>query len=119
MAWDSSRPVPWQRLVKEWLLYVGIMGVLFVLFFRDRGLVGALAGLLVSGPLYLGVGYVLAKLGYQRKTLKGMSTPQASEPGSSTPPEPSTSASAQRGRPAPTKRTSTGINRPKAKRRRR
>ncbi len=28
-----------------------------------------LGGLLVSGPLYLGFGYVLAKFGYQRKTL--------------------------------------------------
>lgn len=70
MAWDSSRPVPWQRLVREWLLYVGIMAALFLLLFRSTSLVGIFAGLLVSGPLYLGFGYVLAKFGYQRKTLK-------------------------------------------------
>ena len=69
MAWDSTRPVPWTRLAREWLIYVGIMGVVFVLFFRNDGLVGILAGLLVSGPLYLMVGYVLAKLGYRRETL--------------------------------------------------
>ena len=25
MGWDSSRPVPWQRLVREWLVYAAIM----------------------------------------------------------------------------------------------
>lgn len=70
MAWDASRPVPWQRLTREWLIYVALMGVLFVVFFRDQNLVGIFAGLLASGPLYLAFGFVLAKFGYQRKTLK-------------------------------------------------
>ena len=30
MAWDSSREVPWRRLVREWLLYVAIMAVVLV-----------------------------------------------------------------------------------------
>lgn len=70
MAWDSTRPVPWRRLIREWLLYVTLMAVVFVLFFRDGGLLGILAGLLASGPLYLAFGFVLAKFGYQRKSWK-------------------------------------------------
>lgn len=68
MGWDSSRPVPWLQLTRSWLVYVAIMAVVFVLFFRDQPLIGIFAGLLVSGPLYLGFGWVLAKFGYQRKT---------------------------------------------------
>ena len=71
VAWDANRPVPWQRLVREWLIYVTIMAVVFVVFFRDRGLLGILAGLLASGPLYLAIGYALAKLGYQRQAAQG------------------------------------------------
>ena len=67
MAWDASRPVPWRRLIREWLIYVAIMSVIFLIFFRDDPLVGIFAGLLASGPLYLLVGYVLAKVGYQRQ----------------------------------------------------
>ncbi len=74
MAWDSSRPVPWRRLVREWLIYVAIMSVIVVLFMRDRALSGIFAGLLVSGPLYLGFGAVLAKFGYTRKTMKELRT---------------------------------------------
>ena len=77
MRWDSSRPVPWQRLVREWLIYVGIMVAVLVVFFRDSGIVGAIAGLLVSGPLYLLFGFVMAKLGYQRRSLREMGTPRA------------------------------------------
>ncbi|MFN3254660.1 MAG: hypothetical protein ACE37B_03100 [Ilumatobacter sp.] len=117
MAWDSSRPVPWRRLVREWLIYVGIMAILLAIFFRDSGFVGALAGLLISGPLYLGFGFVLAKLGYQRKSLKELRTPRA-EPRSSGSSS-SDSAGPSRPRPAPTSRTSTGINRPNAKKRKR
>ena len=70
MAWDSTRPVPWRRLIREWLIYAAIMAAVFLIFFRDASLVGAMAGLLISGPLYLVFGAVLAKFGYQRKSLK-------------------------------------------------
>ena len=84
-----------------------------VLVFRDQNVVGLIGGVLASGPLYLGLGYVLAKLGYQRKTLKEMRTPRA---GVSTP---ETLTEDSRGRPAPTRRTTTGpSNRPRAKKRR-
>ena len=117
MAWDNSRPVPWRRLIREWLIYAVIMVFVFLVFFRDGGAIGAISGVLVSGPLYLGFGSILAKFGYQRKTLKELRTPQASSSSSS-----SSSSSEptedQTRRPAPTRRTSGGGNRPRSKKRR-
>ena len=102
MAWDPNRPIPWQRLIRDWIIYVSIMAVVFVLVYRDDLTPGPFVGLLISGPLFLGVGAVLAKFGYQRKTLSQMRTPRAtttvSEPESRRP-------------PAPTRRTSGGSNR--------
>ena len=104
--------------MREWLIYVGIMVAVLVIFFRDSGIVGAIAGLLVSGPLYLLFGYVMAKLGYQRRSLKEMGTPRAkSEEDTDT--SGGSSSSSERERPAPTRRTSGGGNRPKSKPRRR
>ncbi|CAN5484983.1 hypothetical protein BH23ACT3_BH23ACT3_05750 [soil metagenome] len=101
--------------MREWVIYALIMAVVFTLFFNDSGLVGALAGLLVSGPLYLALGAVLAKLGYQRKSIKEMRRDRTNPP-ESTPDE---HATTPRHRPAPTRRTSIGqSNRPRSKRRR-
>jgi hypothetical protein len=106
--------VPWQRLLKEWAIYAVIMAVILTVLFRDGGrLLPILGGLIVSLPLYLMFGAVLAKFGYQRKTLADMRTPRASPRGSSSSDEPG-----GRPKPAPTRRTSTGpSNRPKSKRR--
>lgn len=127
MGWDNSRPVPWQRLMREWVIYIGVMVIILAVFFRDGGLIGALAGLLISGPLYLAFGFVLAKFGYQRKSLKEMKTARA-EPrkrgknknkgDESDEAEAEADAPVQRKRPPATSRTTTGINRPKAKKRR-
>jgi len=111
MGWDSSRPVPWRRLVREWLIYAAIMTAIFLIFFRSDNAIGAIAGVLISGPLYLTFGAVMAKFGYQRQRLKDIRA-QAREN-----PKPSASASAEaadRPRPAPTSRTGGGGNRPKA-----
>jgi hypothetical protein len=118
MRWDSSRPVPWQRLMREWLIYVGIMIAVLAIFFRDSGIVGAIAGLLVSGPLYVLFGFVMAKLGYQRRSLKEIGTPRA-KPAKDADESGDPSTSDDRERPAPTRRTSGGGNRPKSKPRRR
>lgn len=104
MAWDPSRPVPWQRLTREWLLYVGLMGVIFLVFFRPDSPTGVVAGLLVSGPMYLAFGYVLAKFGYQRKTLRQLRTDTRDQARSSGPADSAT----PRPKPAPTKRTGGG-----------
>lgn len=112
VAWDATRPVPWRRLLKEWVIYAAIMAAILAVLFRDEGrLVPILGGLLVSLPLYLVFGAVLAKFGYQRKTLADLRTPRAE-------PQDATAEPAGRPKPAPTRRTSTGpSNRPKSKRR--
>ena len=113
MNWDRSRPVPWQQLVRTWLIYVAVMAAVFLLFFRGSNFAGIMGGLLVSGPLYLAIGYVLAKLGYRRQTFKELRAERdqkAAETTTSTPP--------QRNRPAPTKRTGGGTPRKPDKRKR-
>ena len=117
MAWDMSRPVPWQRLMREWVIYAAIMGVVFLLIFNDGNTIGALAGVLVSGPLYLGFGWFLAKFGYQRKTLKELRTPQAGRSGSDSDDDDDDEddALATRRPVAPTSRTAGGGNRPPSK----
>lgn len=113
MAWDSSRPVPWQRLVREWLIYVGVMAAIFLLIARNN-YAGVMAGLLISGPLYLAFGYVLAKFGYTRKTMKELRSERTTSSTSSASESESTDER-PRNRPAPTSRTSTGRGRPGTK----
>lgn len=118
MAWDSSRPVPWQRLIREWLIYVAVMAVVLIVVFRSSNVLGAFAGLLISGPLYVLFGFVLAKFGYQRKSLKEMretpAEPRTSKKKSKRSPEGDDEAGTARpSRPPPTKRTSGGDNRPR------
>ncbi len=118
MAWDSTRPVPWQRLIREWLIYAAIMSAVFLLLFNDGNALGAVAGVLISGPLYLGFGWILAKFGYERKTLKEMRTqPDGSSSKSSS--KDDDDRPAERRPVAPTSRTAGGGNRPPAKKNRR
>lgn len=98
--------MPWRRLVREYVVYAAIMVAVLVLFFRDNGAAGLIGGVLVAGPVYVGLGAVMARFGYQRKTLKDLRTPRAS------PTPAAETAPAARTRPAPTKRTSTGHNQP-------
>ena len=117
MAWDSSRPVPWGRLAREWLVYVAVMAVVFVLFLRDTVTTGSIVGLFASLPMYLIAGYVLAKFGYQRKTLRDLKSAARPAPSTSS----SSSSASVRSKPARTSRTSTGPSqhRPNNKRKRR
>ena len=90
--------------MREWLLYVGIMAIAFVVFFDPDDLAGVFAGLLVSGPLYLAFGSVLAKFGYQRKTWRELRAESAHRP----PPGSDRGNPGPRPRPAPTRRTGGG-----------
>ena len=121
MRWDSSRSVPWERLVREWVLYAGIMSAIFLVFFRDNNVIGALAGVLISGPLYLAFGAVMAKFGYTRKNLKELRAQSKAEASDKahkthdTRDESKVSDDYGRGsKPAPTSRTASGSNRPKS-----
>jgi hypothetical protein len=119
MAWDSSRPIPWVRLVRDWLLYVGIMAVVFGLVYRDRLTAGLFAGLFLSGPIFVAVGAVLAKFGYQRKTLADLRRESAARAATKPTDGGTTAPAGPRPKPAPTRRTSSGRNRPSTKQRRR
>jgi hypothetical protein len=121
MGWDSSRSVPWERLVREWVLYAGIMSAIFLVFFRDNNVIGALAGVLISGPLYLAFGAVMAKFGYTRKNLRELRARSKAEASDKTAKQDKKSddsnvSSTDGGgyKPAPTSRTSSGYNRPKS-----
>ncbi|MEM8618401.1 MAG: hypothetical protein AAGF73_01635 [Actinomycetota bacterium] len=117
MAWDSSRPVPWQRLMREWVIYALIMVAVFLVFFRDANVIGAIVGVLISGPLYLALGTVLAKFGYQRKTFREARTErqeQLAERDAASTSSGSTAHSSERPKPPPTRRTQQGSNRPRS-----
>jgi hypothetical protein len=116
MGWDSSRPVPWQRLIREWLIYAAIMSAVFVIFFRGDNVIGAIAGVLISGPLYLGFGAVMAKFGYQRQRLKDVRAASGDAAGSTTSAASDTSS---RSKPAPTSRTAGSASRPRSATKRR
>lgn len=99
--------------MKEWLVYAAIMAVVFGLILRSTTALGSAIGLLFSLPVYLGLGWVLAKFGYQRPRL-GRKASTAESAGSARPPSTSSrsapSGSGSRSRPAPTRRTSTGAS---------
>jgi hypothetical protein len=109
--------------MKEWVLYAAIMTALFLLLFRDSNIVGAIAGVLISGPLYLVLGAVLAKFGYTRKTMKQLRTKRTDDSSGSGSGSESGRDTADGGgserKPPPTRRTSGGSNRPTAKQKRR
>lgn len=118
MKWDSSRPVPWKRLAIEWAVVAVIVAVVSFSASDNRQLSSYIA-LVLGGVVYLVVGTVLAKFGYQRKTLKQMRAEAAATPRRGAAASTANAASATaRPKPAPTKRTSgSPANRP-AKRRR-
>jgi hypothetical protein len=118
MAWDSSRPVPWNRLIREWLIYAAIMSAVFLIFFRGDNVLGAIAGVLISGPLYLAFGAAMAKFGYQRTRLKDVRRASKQDADTSGTEQPAADSGTPRPRPAPTSRTAGGGNRPKASSRR-
>jgi hypothetical protein len=111
-------------MMREWLVYVSIMVVVLIVFFRDQSLIGVIAGLLVSGPLYLGFGFVLAKFGYQRKTWRELRS-ESTERGRTKASRSSRRSAVHdeptqpRPKPAPTRRTGGGSGRPGGSRKRR
>jgi len=112
MAWDSTRTVNWARLIREWIVYAVVMAVVFLIFLRDNVSAGSVVGLAASLPMYLIFGAVLAKMGYQRKTLTDLRretpprAPRSSRRSSSS--SSTTTSQPIRTRPAPTSRTTTG-----------
>jgi hypothetical protein len=102
--------VPWQRLIRDWLIYVGIMALVFFFIYRDDLSAGPFIGLLISGPMFLLIGAVLAKFGYQRKTMRDLRAESEARRAATTVESKATTAG-PRAKPAPTRRTSTGPGR--------
>ncbi len=119
MAWDSTRPIPWNRLIREWLIYAAIMSAVFLIFFRSDNVVGAIAGVLISGPLYLGFGAVMAKFGYQRTRFKDARATSKKSADAPVEAHNGSPTDGSRSKPAPTSRTAGGGSRPKSSNRRR
>ncbi len=76
MAWDSNRKAPVRQLVREWLIYIAIVSLVFIAFFFDSVSPGTFIGLALSGPVYVGFGSLMAKFGYQRQRLLRRPTPK-------------------------------------------
>lgn len=123
MKWDSSRPVPWKRLSIEWAVVAVIIAIVSFSAADNRSL-SSYTALVLGGVVYLTVGAVMAKFGYQRKTLKQMRAEVAAAPprtvGSKTKGASKSALvdSTPRPRPAPTKRTSGSPGHRPPKRRR-
>jgi hypothetical protein len=114
MAWNSANPVAWKRLFIEWLV-IGAVVAFVSLFITDNRNASSYIAILLGGFVYLALGGILAKFGYQRKTLK-----QIRAEAEATPPRQvgQNATPAGRSRPAPTSRTSTGPSKSSQKRKR-
>jgi len=122
MAWDSNRPVDYRRIFRDWLLIAAAMAVLIAVVPSMRSgssIVGLAASLVLTLPVWFGLSWLLAKFGYQRKTLSTLRAERAARDAARTTQAAAATATAGDGRPrpAPTRRTSTGHNRPQRKRR--
>ena len=113
MSWDSLRPVPWKRLSIEWAVVAAIIAVVSYAATDNRS-PSSYVALLLGGAVYLMVGGMMAKFGYQRKTLKQMRAEVAAAPQRAVGRQ---AASTGRPKPAPTKRTSGGPGQRSRKRR--
>ncbi|MFT3854882.1 MAG: hypothetical protein QM733_19415 [Ilumatobacteraceae bacterium] len=117
MAWDSSRPVPWNRLLKEAAIFLVVGGVIFAVFIKDTK-PSSYVGLVIGMGIYVGFSVVLAKFGYTRETMKQARARQAAARQQQGRSRGAAASPMSRPKPAPTKRTSTGpSNRPKSKKR--
>ncbi len=114
MAWNPANPVAWKRLFIEWLV-IGAVVAFVSLFITGNRRPESYIAILLGGIVYLGLGGVLAKFGYQRKTLKQIRAEAAVMPPRQVG---STTGAAHRPRPAPTSRTSNGPAKATQKRKR-
>jgi len=118
MGWDATRSVPWKRFVREWAIYAVVFAVAVLVVKRGDVQPSQFVWIVLSLPIWVGFSGLLAKFGYQRKTLKDIRAETAARAAEQQAAR-STAAATGRARPAPTKRTSTGPNRPSNKGKRR
>lgn len=103
MAWDASRPIPWRRVLREAAIFV-VIGAAAITFLVRHPKPGDYAGLVIGMVIYVAFVAVLSKFGYQRQSFR-----EAREKRQAMVAQGATSSpAANRQRPAPTRRTSTG-----------
>jgi hypothetical protein len=120
MPWDSSRPVPWRRLLVFEAIYLGLF-VGFVVITRPDETSSAISSIVLAGAITTAVLVALIKFGYQpnwlrsreeQAAIRAQKIAQRDEQRAARRGAPAPGA--QRYRPPPTKRTSTGhTNRPR------
>lgn len=116
MAWDSRRPIPWRRLLTEWLILTVVTGVVFAVVVKEQRGANYVA-LVVGGGFYVVLGAVLAKFGYQRKTLKQLRVETRAQQAAAARQRAVAGPTASRtGRPQATRRTNAGNRRPPGRR---
>ena len=124
MAWDSSRPVPWKRLMRESVIFLVLGAIIFAVVLKDTkpaSYIGLFGGML----LFVGFSALLAKFGYSRQSMKQLRAAAAAKPqtprrprGGRSDTRPVAVTATVRNKPAPTRRTSTGPSqRPNRKKR--
>jgi hypothetical protein len=101
LAWNANNPVPWKRLAKEWLV-IGVVVAIISLVVAENRSVASYLTILLGGVVYVGFGALLAKFGYQRKTLRQLRAEAAAQPPRVVG---RTSTPSTRTKPAPTSRT--------------
>jgi hypothetical protein len=112
MRFDASRPVPWMRLARLFLVYAVIANVVFLLLFRDDFGWGVVVGTALGGLVYIGLSAFMVKLGWDPPQVRARANArQASEQRAAGTGGGSVTPETSRGRPAPTRRTNAGNRR--------
>ena len=104
MRWDSARPVPWRRFLKEGLVFGLVMAGWFAVTGDARP--GTFLGVGIGATFYVLISAFMAKLGHVRTTMKEMRAAAALAQQAKAAQTGATPAG--RPRPAPTSRTGGG-----------
>lgn len=101
MGWDSSRPVDWKQIGRQWVVFAVVFGVIFAYSNRKELGVEMLAAYAVILGLYLVAIYAVTKMGWFQRSRPSPSVEARAIPGN----DRSTPSTTPRSKPAPTKRT--------------
>ena len=138
VAWDSSRQVPWAKLVKPFVLYFVVANAAMLAIAPKKYGAGTFIGTVLGGVFYLLIGIVAIKFGWQPLSYaqrREQAAARAQERRAASGKDPSSKAgrsrdrevrggelkggqvkgapvdAADRARPAPTRRTASGVGR--------
>jgi hypothetical protein len=122
VAWDASRQVPWAKLIKPFALYFVVANAVMLAIAPGKYGPGTFIGTVFGGVFYLLIGIVAVKFGWQpmsyaQRREQAAERAQARRATSSTGAKGGGTANSgitgTRARPAPTRRTASGVGRQK------